>query len=74
MYRFTGKDKNGNAVEPIPGVPLAASDKDFNEKLRELEATEGEGFAQAVRSSGLYEHVQEHKDEKPVTSTARGDE
>lgn len=64
-YRFTGKDKNGNPVEPLPGVPLEASDKDFNERLRELEEREGEGFASAVRASGLYEHVREEKPAAP---------
>lgn len=69
-YRFTGKDKSGNAVEPLPGIPLEASDKDFNEALHEREASEGEGFASAVRSSGLYEHVREEKDDKTPARTA----
>ena len=63
MYRFTGKDKNGTAVEPLPGLPLEASDRDFNEALREYEAQHGEGSANAVRKSDLYEHI---KDEAPA--------
>lgn len=72
MYRFTGKNKQGTDVEPIPGLPLEASDKDFNEALREREAVEGEGFAQAVRSGGLYEHVREEKDDKPARTAEEG--
>jgi hypothetical protein len=69
-YRFTGKDKKGNAVEPLPGLPLEASDRDFNEALREREAVEGEGFANAVRNGGLYEHVREEKDDKTPARNA----
>lgn len=71
-YRFTGKNKSGDAVEPLPGLPLEASDKDFNEALREREAAEGEGFAAAVRSSGMYEHVREEKDDKPARNAEEG--
>lgn len=71
-YRFTGTDKNGNLVEPLNGLPFVASDKDFNERLKEREAIEGEGYAQAVRSSGIYEHV---PDEKAANaSVVKGDE
>lgn len=59
-YRFTGKNKDGVAVEPLPGLPLEASDRDFNEALREYAAFTGDEDAPAaVKASGLYEHVNE---------------
>lgn len=59
MYRFTGINKSGHSVQPFPGIPLESSDKEFAEALREFEALNGEGNAEAIRKSGLYEHVSE---------------
>lgn len=71
-YRFTGKNKSGDAVEPLPGLPLEASDKDFNEALREREAVEGEGYAAAVRSGGLYEHTSDKDDKTSARNAEEG--
>lgn len=75
MYRFTGKDKNGNAVEPLAGLPLEADDKTFREAVEAYEAqfedrvVEGKVAVAAkgsVMRSGLYEHITEPKEDKPA--------
>lgn len=79
-YRFTGKDKNGTAVEPLPGLPLEADDKTFREAVDAYEAqfedrvvrdadgkvVETVAAKGSVMRSGMYEHTPDAKakDEK----------
>jgi hypothetical protein len=55
-WKFVG-DKLGKV--PLPGVPLEATDAQFNAALKEYEALNGEGTGAAVKASGLYEQTKE---------------
>jgi len=61
MYRFTGKNANGDPVEPLPGLPLEAADKDFNACRDAYDAFNGQGAFEAVKKSGLYQHTPDAK-------------
>lgn len=49
MWKFTGKNQHGDASEPLPGLPLEASDSEFAAAAQAL----GHDLA-ALKASGLY--------------------
>lgn len=63
-WKFTGKNKHGDATEPLPGLPLESSEHDFNDALRQVYGDANGTEARAVKASGLYEHVSD----KPAES------
>lgn len=56
MWRFVGDQKG---LEPLPGIPLEASDEDFEAAVKAYEASFGDETAGSVKTSGLYEHVKD---------------
>lgn len=62
-WKFTGNDKNGTEVEPIPGLPFEATDEAFESALKRYEQ-QYPGGAAAVKASGLYEHITPKKPAK----------
>jgi len=55
-WKFVG-DKKG--LMPLAGVPLEATDAEFNAAMKDYEALHGDGSAAAVKASGLYENTKE---------------
>ncbi len=71
MWRFVGDEKG---LEPIPGLPLEASDEDFAAAVAVYEAQFGDRTfvdekgetvvleaAGSVSRSGLYEHISDRR-------------
>lgn len=56
-WRFTGKNKHGDAVEPIPGLPLEASDADFAAAVKAMGLDIG-----TVKASALYAQTKDKAD------------
>ena len=56
MYRYNP----ACGLEPLPGLPLEASDADFKKAVEAYEA-EREGAKGSVAKSGIYEHVEDKK-------------
>lgn len=55
-WKFVGHEKG---LEPLPGLPLVATDVDFDEALKTYEALNGDGASAAVKASGLYQQTKE---------------
>lgn len=53
MWRFVGQEQG---KLPIPGLPLEASDDDFEAAVERYEARFGPEGKGAVKRSGLYRH------------------
>lgn len=43
--------------QPLPGIPLEATDKDFDAAVEQYEAQFGPDGKGSVKKSGLYKHV-----------------
>lgn len=66
MWRFVGDQKG---LEPIPGLPLEASDEDFEAAVALYEAQFGPEGAGSVAASGLYKHVKDAARVKPEAAS-----
>lgn len=53
MWKFVG-DKKG--LEPLPGLPLEASDAEWKARMDEYEANGHPEARKAIEASGLYQH------------------
>jgi hypothetical protein len=73
MWRFVGAEKG---MGPIPGIPLEASDEDFESAVNAYESQFGDRSypdpddetktlvrpaAGSVKASGLYEHISDRR-------------
>lgn len=52
-WKFVGEKKG---LEPLPGLPLEASDAEWKDAMDAYEANGHEGQRKAVEASGLYRH------------------
>lgn len=63
-WKFVGEKKG---LEPLPGLPLEASDAEWKDALTAYEANGHPNERKAVEASGLYQHS-----EKATASAEEG--
>lgn len=72
MWRFVGNQKG---LEPIPGLPLEASDEDFEAAVQVYEAQFSDPAAiGSVKASGLYKHSNDRRREPAEEAATAAEE
>lgn len=67
-WRFVGADEDRHPkLLPLPGIPLVASDDDFEEAVKRYEGRYGPEARGAVKRSGLYK--QDKPEKEPVAES-----